>query len=260
MPSVHPRLRGEHAALHGLQRWEVGSSPPARGTRPAGHTAESTERFIPACAGNTALVAGARNNLAVHPRLRGEHARASAIRLLIAGSSPPARGTLPKESATARGPRFIPACAGNTRTDRPTLPPKPVHPRLRGEHAEPPAPADEGRGSSPPARGTRPATEAVHQDLRFIPACAGNTVSFAIMMALLSVHPRLRGEHMALLSSGRTGLGSSPPARGTPGDGGAHGHGPRFIPACAGNTLRFSAALSSLAVHPRLRGEHEAAA
>ena len=64
------------------------------------------------------------------------------------------------------------------------------------------------------------------------------------------------GEH-AMMSSGGTGVpGSSPRARETqdhmPGRRDPH----RFIPACAGNTLRPRARPRWRTVHPRVRGEH----
>jgi len=50
-----------------------------------------------------------------------------------------------------------------------------VHPRMRGEHALKRAPC--------------------HIQVRFIPACAGNTKKEDIGQNIVAVHPRMRGEH-----------------------------------------------------------------
>ena len=71
---------------------------------------------------------------------------------------------------------------------------------------------------------------------RFIPACAGNTLSDAIGSIAVPVHPRVCGEH-------------NPP--------GAYAEPPgRFIPACAGNTITGDVEILDITVHPRVCGEH----
>ena len=52
--SVHPRPRGEHAAVSEFMANVVGSSPPARGTPDLQPHLDFRLRFIPARAGNTA--------------------------------------------------------------------------------------------------------------------------------------------------------------------------------------------------------------
>ena len=111
----------------------------------------------------------------------------------------------------------------------------PVHPRLRGElisslFARPPR-----GGSSPLARGTRLALFPSLCSLRFIPACAGNSITCQCVCPY---------EH-----------GSSPLARGTLGWADFQQSMRRFIPACAGNSLFPSKKITTFTVHPRLRGE-----
>ena len=112
--SVHPRMRGEHPRDPSTTPDSPGSSPHARGThRPAG-ASHSRARFIPACAGNTAPRQGSDQDPPVHPRMRGEHDLLNYWHLARDGSSPHARGTRRVHPLGNRGPRFIPACAGNT--------------------------------------------------------------------------------------------------------------------------------------------------
>ncbi len=92
--AVHPRVRGEHANGNPAPRDMRGSSPRARGTLPLVVRVPGKPRFIPACAGNTPSSEAFMRQIAVHPRVRGEHADFY--------------------RQTMRVVRFIPACAGNT--------------------------------------------------------------------------------------------------------------------------------------------------
>ncbi|ESC28660.1 hypothetical protein SEEACDC1_17265, partial [Salmonella enterica subsp. enterica serovar Agona str. SA-1] len=71
-----------------------GLSPLARGTPLLHRYAQTTQRFIPAGA--------------------GEHVNASAINKKMTGLSPLARGTQLRQGHVPAGARFIPAGAGNT--------------------------------------------------------------------------------------------------------------------------------------------------
>ena len=110
-----------------------------------------------------------------------------------------------------------------------------VHPRLRGELA-----VNSGYLTSNP---------------RFIPACAGNSGVRSVHKSFVPVHPRLRGELCTEPKLLTIAFGSSPLARGT-----LHNRlsvfvYPRFIPACAGNSVFRDSRMEREPVHPRLRGE-----
>ena len=111
-------------------------------------------------------------------------------------------------------------------------------------------------GSSPRVRGTRYLCQNRPADSRFIPACAGNTLRENEHEYLLSVHPRVCGEH--LKKNGRFGnvAGSSPRVRGTHFLEPSHPSFARFIPACAGNTSTARRDTCPTSVHPRVCGEH----
>ena len=70
-----------------------------------------------------------------------------------------------------------------------------------------------------------------------------------------AVYPRWRGEHLDLLIGKNILVGLSPLARGTQLDGTKSMFNSRFIPAGAGNTSPYTAALPVNSVYPRWRGE-----
>ena len=175
--SVHPRPCGEHRRVQVLGVSTVGSSPPVRGTRQNRKHGKEALRFIPARAGNTARRLVAVPASAVHPRPCGEHANIQASDPTPTGSSPPVRGTHRRVRLVLRGPRFIPARAGNTyRPDHGANPPA-VHPRPCGEHPSRVPLAVSEHGSSAPVRGTLPTPVCGTLGRRFIPARAGNTLA-----------------------------------------------------------------------------------
>ena len=193
--SVHPRPRGEHSETQISRTRTAGSSPPARGTLQVCDPLPPWIRFIPARAGNTLAQPSPEPFVPVHPRPRGEHWTPLALTVLYPGSSPPARGTHHTDAQLQRGPRFIPARAGNTVAVLLNADIVPVHPRPRGEHPTSTLVRSIGTGSSPPARGTLPTRLSETPVRRFIPARAGNTQAAARCLLGCPVHPRPRGEH-----------------------------------------------------------------
>ena len=91
--AAHPRSRGEHLGLVGVQRDPCGSSPLARGTWAYDLAEKIHERLIPARAGNIIFCVTCIMWKTAHPRSRGEHPKSSAPASCCAGSSPLARGT-----------------------------------------------------------------------------------------------------------------------------------------------------------------------
>ena len=173
--AVHPRSRGEHVWRTIQRAARRGSSPLARGTRSSIADLQCEGRFIPARAGNTAQGTPCWLEHAVHPRSRGEHRSTKKFPRPKYGSSPLARGTPDEQLDVVRVMRFIPARAGNTHFIPPRVRSYPVHPRSRGEHMRSALAASVWSGSSPLARGTQAGPDPRVQQLRFIPARAGNT-------------------------------------------------------------------------------------
>ena len=113
-----------------------------------------------------------------------------------------------------------------------------------------------GPGLSPLARGTRWWRGQTEQSRRFIPAGAGNTLTYNTENHTLTVYPRWRGEHGHSPKQTQEVNGLSPLARGTPGFHLSKCWMWRFIPAGAGNTTPDIFATVVTPVYPRWRGEH----
>ena len=172
-------------------------------------------RVIPACAGNGAGRQGRRRGPPGHPRLRGERMAALPSAAPLAGSSPPARGTVPFLVGRVFAHRVIPACAGNGSSPGRPGRVRPGHPRLRGERLAWAVGMGMPHGSSPPARGTAKRERKARNFGRVIPACAGNGSARHEGRPEAAGHPRLRGERKERLTVVPVMVGSSPPARGT---------------------------------------------
>ena len=116
--------------------------------------------------------------------------------------------------------------------------PTEVHPRVCGEHHNDGIIWRDGVGSSPRVRGTQDETKELTNAIRFIPACAGNTLILQGGQVDKRVHPRVCGEHLCRSTPYTAELGSSPRVRGTQASCMFCFNLIRFIPACAGNTLQ----------------------
>ena len=229
-PAVHPRAGGEHLVHHSSPCLWNGSSPRGRGTHRLSDGRTHPFRFIPARAGNTSRIMRDGTVSAVHPRAGGEHRGGGEMKNFRDGSSPRGRGTPDVDVRQSTLIRFIPARAGNTVGWPSGRPPRPVHPRAGGEHAEIWDGDVPSYGSSPRGRGTlylRLLCVAAH---RFIPARAGNTPLEYRELGAVPVHPRAGGEHGDAINDAR-----------------------------AGNTARRSLSARATPVHPRAGGEHPSA-
>ena len=172
---VHPRACGEHWYFSSNYDVDSGSSPRMRGTLGLRLGDALLRRFIPAHAGNTAVLAPTCPFRAVHPRACGEHDGDGGDGDHRDGSSPRMRGTHVHDHAGGDVARFIPAHAGNTKAREFALRAKTVHPRACGEHAIGSQTMSLAGGSSPRMRGTRLRSRRGIRPPRFIPAHAGNT-------------------------------------------------------------------------------------
>ena len=111
-------------------------------------------------------------------------------------------------------------------------------------------------GSSPRVRGTQNIEIIDNLADGIIPACAGNTGGWQLLVGRHGDHPRVCGEHPRSSSLTMPPAGSSPRVRGT-----LHVHDVRgglrgIIPACAGNTTGSFPPAWCRWDHPRVCGEH----
>ena len=213
--SVHPRARGEQAAVAGLAGLAGGSSPRTRGTAAGLCHAHRLRRFIPAHAGNRGRVVTWNCTHAVHPRARGEQLSCASCVISRPGSSPRTRGTAKQTWLSLYNMRFIPAHAGNRHNCGRSTGSTTVHPRARGEQTRSHHGPTTLGGSSPRTRGTAGRAGFRWCRRRFIPAHAGNRAPWPWPWPRTSVHPRARGEQVGQAAHGEKNPGSSPRTRGT---------------------------------------------
>ena len=67
-------MRGEHDFKRGFIKFDLGSSPHARGALHDDEVAGPKHGIIPACAGSTVYALNIKIAGEDHPRMRGEHA------------------------------------------------------------------------------------------------------------------------------------------------------------------------------------------
>ncbi len=109
----HPRVCGERTGWMISTLVESGSSPRVRGTVGEGNPAHTSNRIIPACAGNGNRWRTSGNPGADHPRVCGERGGQHLSHADRGGSSPRVRGTVEVNRIADEHRRIIPACAGN---------------------------------------------------------------------------------------------------------------------------------------------------
>ena len=247
MRGVYPRERGV-AARH------EGSSPLARGLRPAARRSSCPGRIIPACAGFTSKIPRIACLAKDHPRLRGVYGPFPVFAGFYVGSSPLARGLRSTGATRGEAPRIIPACAGFTGVSLGFMRNLKDHPRLRGVYPERNRFRHPGQGSSPLARGLRPPFDGDGNPEWIIPACAGFTSWASARRRPTGDHPRLRGVYWSAHRNSVRHGGSSPLARGLLGVVPGYILVMGIIPACAGFTSASSRPSRTRRDHPRLRG------
>ena len=190
----HPRMCGEHACTHPIEKMTAGSSPHVRGAQTVQSGTELALGIIPACAGSTTLSSFHTTCIGDHPRMCGEHQVRDTMYGTTQGSSPHVRGALAERSAKLGVHGIIPACAGSTVESVRSTAPRRDHPRMCGEHPDRPPVWKELQGSSPHVRGAHFENSIIPRKrkdnwLFFIQFRFENFLAFRYLLALL--HPFL---------------------------------------------------------------------
>ena len=113
------------------------------------------------------------------------------------------------------------------------------------------------QGSSPLTRGKRVCDTPCLCRIGLIPAHAGKTRLFPLVVAHLWAHPRSRGENICTPALRIIGRGSSPLTRGKLDLEGVRRGGRGLIPAHAGKTPPRAGKAHTSWAHPRSRGENQ---
>src|SRR5690606_15590763 len=91
----------------------------------------------------------------------------------------------------------------------------PVHPHVRGAHAQDDVEAERAVGPSPRAWGSRAVAAATRAQVRSIPTCVGLTLTEPRRGRAGAVHPHVRGAHPSRIWSNASRAGPSPRAWGS---------------------------------------------
>ena len=173
----HPRSRGVYWPRTLMRMGSPGSSPLARGLRPAQDHPRRRRGIIPARAGFTASRRPRREPRTDHPRSRGVYPPALSSTAGMTGSSPLARGLRQGIADLGGGGGIIPARAGFTRPHGRGVVAGGDHPRSRGVYTVMALQRALNAGSSPLARGLPVHARAGLGDQGIIPARAGFTTT-----------------------------------------------------------------------------------
>ena len=230
----HPRSRGVYLLSRVSVAYRRGSSPLARGLRLNN--------------------AGIRHLRVDHPRSRGVYGDLVDRLRAAGGSSPLARGLLVQIDEVMSPIRIIPARAGFTRLPHRECHDCRDHPRSRGVYTSTANTTGWRVGSSPLARGLRPAVIRAIEQVRIIPARAGFTLSGPPSSLLIRDHPRSRGVYSHPAITFPVSGGSSPLARGLPLSSRVNDAIGGIIPARAGFTAPLFFLGDEPGDHPRSRG------
>ena len=179
---VYPRLCGGNCCSVALPLCWPGLSPLVRGKQFLIVNRQFLIGSIPACAGETPLHRQGSRWRRVYPRLCGGNGNTMTQTYTQEGLSPLVRGKPIPPFVPGSARRSIPACAGETSSPAPTPRATRVYPRLCGGNYIVPLPPLFCPGLSPLVRGKHGGdTPGVGSD-GSIPACAGETLVFNIMI------------------------------------------------------------------------------
>jgi hypothetical protein len=272
---VYPRVRGDlrcgaltKGGVGGLpphprgSRWEAdnatvtdGSTPASAGISQPLARCGSPQSVYPASAGISALHQCWTPTTRVYPRIRGDLPGVSVPGSSTRGLPPHPRGSHASSQLPSRPARSTPASAGISAPRRPSSPPPPVYPRIRGDLRALRSPELTRRGLPPHPRGSpvRPLDD--ERAAGSTPASAGISAPGRGAVRAPPVYPRIRGDLQLVVQAFLTSGGLPPHPRGSHRPGERRPAAGGSTPASAGISRAVPSLASSGAVYPRIRGD-----
>ena len=251
---VYPRVCGGSVSGSCRVSFNEGLSPRVRGKQtPAERNSDGT-RSIPACAGEARGRAACSAAAMVYPRVCGGSERLTPHLQIIPGLSPRVRGKRRLVGRAGICLGSIPACAGEAPGRLKRANSGGVYPRVCGGSVGGIRHAVRVSGLSPRVRGKHQRAVDDGDDVRSIPACAGEAIMAGLVTGLPQVYPRVCGGSSGggLVVGAAAGL--SPRVRGKQELPHIIGVTKRSIPACAGEAPAFSGSRTADMVYPRVCG------
>ncbi len=231
-----------------------GLSPPARGSRRPPRRCPTPPGPIPARAGEPRTTRGPLPRTWAYPRPRGGARSRFPPRSVVAGLSPPARGSRGHQVGVGRHRGPIPARAGEPEDIAGGAVVRTAYPRPRGGAKASPSMRSISEGLSPPARGS-PAHSVVRRAAAPpIPARAGEPPESSPRARERRAYPRPRGGATSSTRWPAPAAGLSPPARGSHDRDLGLGSYLRPIPARAGEPPPPTTTPRVSTAYPRPRG------
>ncbi len=211
-------------------------------------------RIIPAHAGQTPFCPLTATRAPDHPRACGANFARSSSEGCAFGSSPRMRGKLGAIQPQRVRARIIPAHAGQTRSASSKNGSVTDHPRACGANSRWSIPAPATNGSSPRMRGKRQRHSTRFNNVRIIPAHAGQTKTAPQGKSTQTDHPRACGANVYVSVPDWAAAGSSPRMRGKRLRPYKIIGRTRIIPAHAGQTAHPKKIRTTRTDHPRACG------
>ena len=214
--SDHPRECGANHLDPALFIPPQGSSPRVRGKPSPICRTECAPRIIPASAGQTSRKPERNASWEDHPRECGANRLDGHDVDPRRGSSPRVRGKHRRRDAHMLLVRIIPASAGQTRSADSARSVSQDHPRECGANGQSGVAESRQGGSSPRVRGKLHRASNTGEEVRIIPASAGQTRSRPATAMAFPDHPRECGANPSPRCPAAHPSGSSPRVRGKP--------------------------------------------
>ena len=232
----------------------VGLSPRGRGKHRPVHLQRIERRSIPAWAGETSSPVTGASTIKVYPRVGGGNPRTRPPTRASSGLSPRGRGKQRIVESDRYRSGSIPAWAGETRLPISPLTARKVYPRVGGGNISERSSAHISAGLSPRGRGKHAEYWGIVQQIRSIPAWAGETCRTAMRAHAAGVYPRVGGGNATRPTTAARASGLSPRGRGKRSVQPRVHAAARSIPAWAGETSDMHISQTNRPVYPRVGG------